>query len=193
MNTLIFSANNLEESRAIVKFWNSYCCGIKKFKGDSNIYTIEYNKDYEIDEYCAYDTIEEARENSPGAHNIYNNIPKFMTFPEEIRKVMIEKSESHSPIPFIKCISCDSHAGGFNWGETEEGHEFWSNIVDDEDFDLFYIHFNLKKENYESRLCIKETPFGGDSDRNPSSIRSGFNKARIAVQSLGYQKVIGRG
>lgn len=191
MNTLIFRANNLEESKAIVRFWNPYCCGINEFSGNANVYTIEYNDDYTIRDYRAYDTIEEAKESSPGTHNIYNNIPEFMTFPEEIRKAMIERSRSKSPIPFIKSISCDSSTGGFTWDQTEEGYEFWDNIISNRDFDSFYKHFNLKKD--ESRLCIKETPFGGDSDRNPSSIRSRFNKARIAVQPLGYQKVLGRG
>lgn len=191
MNTLVFRANDLEESKAIVRFWNPYCIGINRFNGNAPVYTIEYNENYEIVKYCAYETVKAAREDSPEVCTIYNTIPTFMTFPEEIRKVMIERSESGSPIPFIKCISCDSGTGGFNWDETEEGHEFWGDIVNDKDFDLFHKHFNLK--NNESRLCIKEAPFGGDSDRNPSSIRSRFNKARIAVQPLGYQKVLGRG
>lgn len=190
---LIFKVGTLADAKTIVDFWNYYCNSLNKFLGNASVYTIEYDIDtYKILGYHAASSVSEAKKRIPcGKGTTFEFVRDFMTFPRVIQKEMIARSESKSPIPFIMNKSACANSGGFDWDKEDEGHTFWYDVIDGGRFDLFYKHFNLKDN--ESRLCIKETPFGGDSDRNSSSIRSRFNKARIAVQPLGYQEIIGRG
>lgn len=71
----------------------------------------------------------------------------------------------------------------------EDTYSFsWSSPM----FDLNnYLTFKALK--HESRLQDKEAPFGGASGKITSGIRSRKHKPRVAVNPLGYKKVLGRG
>jgi hypothetical protein len=114
-----------------------------------------------------------------------------MSFPEEVRNKIIERSISRSPIPFVINPTAGADNRGLTWNRTPEGHYFWSNVISGEDFNLFYKRFNTKKD--ESRLCNKETPFGGGSIHNASGVCGRKHQARVTIVSPSYQEIIGRG
>lgn len=59
-------------------------------------------------------------------------------------------------------------------------------------FDLSQ-YLTIKALKHESRLQDKEAPFGGASGKITSGIRSRIHKARVTIQSLGHQEILGRG
>ncbi len=190
---LIFKARTPADAKIIVDFWNYYCGNLNEFLGNASVYAIKYDIDtYKILNYYAFSSVSKAeKEVSHDKKASYESVEGFMTFPKDVRDKMIEKGYGHSPIPYILSLTASESNGGFNWDDSDEGWNFWNQIIEDRNFDLFYKQFNLSK--HESRLCNEETPFGGGSDRNSSSIRSGFNKARVIVKPLSYQEVLGRG
>lgn len=65
-------------------------------------------------------------------------VPVFISFPFEIQKMMVEKSSSKSCIPFLRSICVMESGGGFNWANTEEGSDFWDEVIDYKNFDIFF-------------------------------------------------------
>ena len=192
MTRLIFIARSLEDRKKIVEFWNPYCKKFNEYSGTCDNYAVDYDSNYIITGYYANSDIAILK-SVEAQIKIFPTIPDFMDFPKRVRDKMIERSAAHSPIPFLSTVSADVSGGGFLWSDSAEGHEFWNEVVRARNFDLFDKRFNFNSKDHESKLCNKGTPFRGDSGENYSGIRSRFNKARITVKSLGYQKVVGRG
>ena len=71
--------------------------------------------------------------------------------------------------------------------EGSAGMFSWSSPM----FDLSNYKFKIKSN--ESRLQEQESPLRGGSREFTSGVRCRVNKARVAVSSPGYKKVIGRG
>lgn len=187
MSYLVFKAVNRETAKKIVDFWNPYCKTLNEFSGNGEYYVVTYTRRYStfcIENYqCGVTYPRDAR--------VFDYIPTFMELPKVIRDKMIERSEYKSPIPFILDIYTGEDNGGFDWSRSPEGHEFWKAILEDLKFDLFYKHFNINQD--ESRLSEQESPLRRGSSRDSSGIRCRVHKARVTIQPLGYQKVIGRG
>ena len=39
---------------------------------------------------------------------------------------------------FQKNTDADKYEGGFDWNETEAGEEFWSDIIHNREYEIFY-------------------------------------------------------
>lgn len=67
-------------------------------------------------------------------------------FPLEVISKMMDKQREQGEKPnhyvFVSTNSADTSMGGFNWNETPEGDDFWSNVILERDFDLFFEVFN---------------------------------------------------
>jgi hypothetical protein len=63
-------------------------------------------------------------------------------FPIEVVEKMIEEQVKQGNCPnvevFQKYITADVDDGGFAWNQTEDGVEFWIEIIDGGNFDLFF-------------------------------------------------------
>jgi hypothetical protein len=71
------------------------------------------------------------------------------SFPDEVIDVLISESKQKSINPFINCIGALENTGGFNWGDTKEGFNYWKNIIVKRDFSC------LNKKNvyiYSTRI-----------------------------------------
>lgn len=75
-------------------------------------------------------------------------------FPIEVVEKMIEEQVKQGNCPnvgvFQKHISADTVDGGFNWYNTEDGDDFWIEIIDGGNFELFFKKYP-KKPNL---VCI---------------------------------------
>lgn len=59
-------------------------------------------------------------------------------FPIPIVQKMCEYQENFNPEVFVRNRVAAKKYGGFNWGETKEGDTFWSFIIWDRGFNLFF-------------------------------------------------------
>lgn len=63
-------------------------------------------------------------------------------FPIEVVEKMLEEQIKQGNVlsleVFFDCLSADKLQGGFNWGETEDGKEFWKKVIQKNNFDLFF-------------------------------------------------------
>lgn len=66
-------------------------------------------------------------------------------FPIEVVHVMCERQLEQTgkvdPSVFALGKSASTNEGGFHWGSTIEGHEFWCNVIQDKDWNAFYDRF----------------------------------------------------
>ena len=68
-------------------------------------------------------------------------------FPVGVVVRMMEEQEAQRGDANIKQLQI-SRCGGFSWGKTEKGHIFWSDVLLEEDFDLFFEEYpEYKKYN----------------------------------------------
>lgn len=173
-------------AKKITEFWDYYIR--RGYKGDAPYYIIEYDDNYKIVDYLAYDDY------APKYDDILfdsTSMLSFIHFPKVIREEMIKRSVSKSPVPFVINLTCSTSDGGFRWSDQPEDHDFWFKVIDCRNFDLFYKQFKIKE--HESRLSKQESPLRGGSSNITSGICCRKHKARVTVVSLGYQKVTGRG
>lgn len=69
-----------------------------------------------------------------------NNI-KLDKLPDDIIEIMFERQkQQRNPRSYIY-LSDDRARGGFNWDATEEGFEFWSDILISNNLDVFYTKY----------------------------------------------------
>ena len=77
--------------------------------------------------------------------------------PKEIQEKMLERQGEQNginPSVFEKSM-CDSvGTGGFNWGETQEGWEFWAYVLNCDNHDLFFEKY--PKENNAAYLKLQK-------------------------------------
>lgn len=72
--------------------------------------------------------VEEVRNLEPGLiHYCFDD--SIFSFPDEVIDVLISESKQKSINPFINYINALEYRGGFNWGETKEGVDYWKNII----------------------------------------------------------------
>ena len=69
-------------------------------------------------------------------------------FPIEVVEKMIEEQVKQGNCPnvevFQKYITADVDDGGFAWNQTDDGTEFWIEILDGGNFDLFFKKYPKK-------------------------------------------------
>ncbi len=69
-------------------------------------------------------------------------------FPIEVVEKMIEEQVKQGNFPnvevFQKCATLDDEDGGFTWSQTEDGDEFWEEVIVESNFDLFFKKYRKK-------------------------------------------------
>lgn len=69
-------------------------------------------------------------------------------FPIEVVEKMIEEQVKQGNCPnvevFQKYNRADRKRGGFNWDNAEDTYGFWSNVINDCDFELFFKRYPKK-------------------------------------------------
>lgn len=74
-------------------------------------------------------------------------------FPIEIVQRMVdyqyEQTGKYNVSLFQDCKTSDKHAGCFTWGNTVEGHLFWSKVINYKEFDVFFKKYpkTMKKKS----------------------------------------------
>lgn len=74
-------------------------------------------------------------------------------FPIEIVQRMVdyqyEQTGKYNVSLFQDCKTSDKHAGCFTWGNTAEGHLFWSKVINYKEFDVFFKKYpkTMKKKS----------------------------------------------
>lgn len=71
-------------------------------------------------------------------------------FPIEVVEKMIEEQVKQGNCPnvevFQKYGSADVSDDGFTWGNTEDGDDFWMEVIDECNFDLFFKKYPKKNK-----------------------------------------------
>ena len=66
-------------------------------------------------------------------------------FPQEIVEKMLERQVDHGNVRDVSVFEHNFDAttdtGGFSWAATQEGHDFWNEVLFKEDFDLFFKRY----------------------------------------------------
>lgn len=69
-------------------------------------------------------------------------------FPIEVIEKMIEEQVKQGNYPDVKVfqnyITSDVDDGGFDWNETNGGYDFWLEVVDNRNFELFFKKYPKK-------------------------------------------------
>ena len=82
-------------------------------------------------------------------------------FPEEMVNCMLyyqqEQGNERNVEVFERNIGASRYSDGFTWGNTEEGHEFWNDVITHRDFKLFFDRYH-KTETKSEEILIKDLP-----------------------------------
>lgn len=76
-------------------------------------------------------------------------------FPIEVVRAMVKeqiRQENNADVKvFQERYKASKYAGGFDWIDTEDGYEFWAEVLGDRDFDEFFEKYpkqdEMKSEN----------------------------------------------
>lgn len=106
---------------------------------------------------------------------------KWEDLPDDIKRRMHdlqhEQGNTRDPAPFIRDISSSISSGGFHWDSSPERDWFWSAILDEGNFDVFY-------EKYPSGYV------GDSSEKSPDYYGSGVYETRkfIDAHNLNFNR-----
>lgn len=95
-------------------------------------------------------------------------------FPIEVVQKMVERSTQQGLwVDEIGLSTLQNHiasadSGGFNWALTSEGHTFWSRIIENKNFDIF---FDLYPSKYLGKTIYIETD-GANNKEQLSKIKN---------------------
>jgi hypothetical protein len=69
-------------------------------------------------------------------------------YPIEVVEKMIEEQIKQGNCPnvevFQRYANADTADGGFNWSDTKDGDDFWMEVIDDGNFELFFEKYPKK-------------------------------------------------
>ena len=69
-------------------------------------------------------------------------------FPIEVVEKMIEEQVKQGNCPNVEVFqnyaNADTADGGFNWSDTKDGDDFWMEVIDDGNFELFFEKYPKK-------------------------------------------------
>lgn len=88
-------------------------------------------------------------------------------FPIEVVEKMIEEQVKQGNYPNVEVfqngITSDRNNDGFSWDDAEDGYDFWEDVIDNDNFDLFFEKYP-KKNNTNTNLVyiIGDSEIGMD-------------------------------
>lgn len=66
-------------------------------------------------------------------------------FPIEIVQKLVDQQVKQGNTADVTVFqisdSCNYNFGGFDWGKTKEGYDFWSDVIGNKDFNLFFDRY----------------------------------------------------
>lgn len=75
-------------------------------------------------------------------------VGKIKDFPIEVVEKMIEEQVKQGNCPnveeFQKDATIDANDGGFDWNETDDGMDFWEEVITESNFELFFEKYPKK-------------------------------------------------
>lgn len=119
---------------------------------------------------------------------------KKVEFPREIKEKMMAHQEAQgNPRDwkvFKDCISADGRIGGFTWSKTPEGWSFWNDIIEHQDFDLFFKEYpkqeSAPEPKYGDRILVRNHPHDKWEPRSFIAFRN-----KLAVCWAGHKSATG--
>ena len=73
------------------------------------------------------------------------DLKELKMFPKQVIEAMLieqERQIGYKDISaFIKLPSASKYAKGFSWCDTENGRSFWSKVITNHDFELFFKEY----------------------------------------------------
>ena len=73
------------------------------------------------------------------------DLKELKTFPRQVIEAMLieqERQIGYRDISiFIESPCASSYGNGFDWHTTKQGDEFWSKVIMDNDFELFFKEY----------------------------------------------------
>lgn len=86
-------------------------------------------------------------------------IGRLKGFPIQIVQTMIDRQVEQGNVPDITIFQQNAFEskgdGGFTWGKTKEGSEFWLRVIYNESFDLFFLKYPIKRLNMKKERAKK--------------------------------------
>lgn len=81
-------------------------------------------------------------------------------FPLEVVQKMIEEQVKQGNEADVKVfqenVAHSIHKGGFRWSRTEEGQSFWSDVVFDKNFNLFFEKYPKQIEYHNPEFALQQ-------------------------------------
>lgn len=71
---------------------------------------------------------------------------EFFKLPDEIKEKMVSRTKQKNCIGFIMYLDAGDSAGGFTWSFSEEGEKFWRAIIQNKQFDVFFMKYPRNHE-----------------------------------------------
>ncbi|MGL5981512.1 MAG: hypothetical protein ACRCZY_11700 [Phocaeicola sp.] len=108
-------------------------------------------------------------------------------FPIEVVQRMcecqVEQGNEFNPYVFVVCERYVSDKGGFHWARTTEDYEFWEEVIDSKNFDLFFEKYP-KQEAEQKQETKMETELKIPDGYEFDCIENGVIKLKAIKKEL---------
>lgn len=124
-------------------------------------------------------------------------------FPIDVVKEMLVRQYDQTKKVDIRIFqqdnSADAEQGGFMWVDTDERVDFWYEVIENKDFDLFYTIFPknnptnnlINKDENETKLQRRKTVTSYGIIPRGGSICGKRSRTSITCGCISYSKVVG--
>lgn len=98
-------------------------------------------------------------------------IGKIENFPIEVVQMMVDEQVGHGNEADVKVFQRWRKAavGGFVWARTDDGFDFWDEVICRENFDLFFSKYPKVQSTNEQKSISIEVPDGYEIDNEKST------------------------
>ena len=136
-------------------------------------------------------SVEQVSKDSESGDICYCVDVSIFSFPDEVIDVLISESKQKSINPFIYNIGGLKNTGGFNWGDTKEGFDYWKNIIVKKDFSCL-----INKKNvyiYSTRITGTNN---GDKLKRINEVLQKYTQLKTSainldLEAILYTKIVG--
>ena len=94
-------------------------------------------------------------------------------FPIEVVQRMVDEQVRQGNEPDVKvfqrCRKAPALGGGFVWARTDDGFDFWDEVINRKNFDLFFSEYPKEQSANEQKSISIEVPDGYEIDNEKST------------------------
>ena len=173
----ITEINNKEKRKRVSDILKKYTSLSWDFS--TNIIKFEFNYSSNRTEILSVSEVVDCVEPGISYFSFDNSI---FSFPDEVIDLLISKSKQKSINPFIIDIGPLEGRGGFNWGETEEGFDYWKNLICNKDFSCL----KMKVCVYSTRI----TETNGDRLKRINEVLQKYTKLKTSAINLDLEAIL---